>query len=204
MATGLVLLWNVSVPKCLAFRMHKYLGTYPQGLPRQGEIHMDPAEMLTLAAIAYRGCEFNLSNPHSRKILYDEITGCLQTFSMLLGNWELVWGPAGYRMGNTGTDESAMYVVRGTREHTTLGIVVRGTNFFSLSDWMSNLLIDPKPWRYGGAVDDVKISHSTSRGLGILQRLRSGPIMAAPVPQSPDEQRQAEDTAAEAGVYYIC
>jgi hypothetical protein len=80
--------------------------------------------------------------------------------------------------------------------------VIRGTNFFSLPDWLSNLLIDPKPWPYGRAADDVKISHSTSRGLGILQRLRSGPIMAAPIPQNPVEQAEAAETAAEAALAY--
>jgi Lipase (class 3) len=163
---------------------------------------MDPAEMLTLAAITYRGCEFNLSNPNSRKIVYDEIRRCLKTFRPVPGKWELVWGPAGYRTGNTGTDDSAMYVVRGTQERSALAIVIRGTNFFSLPDWTSNLLIDPKPWQYGRAADDVKISHSTSRGLSTLQLLRSGPIMSVPIPQSPVEQMEAAETAAEAGLAY--
>jgi hypothetical protein len=60
---------------------------------------MDPAEAFTLAAITYRGCELNLSNPHSQRIVHDEITRCLGSFSRVQGNWELVWGPAGYCSG---------------------------------------------------------------------------------------------------------
>lgn len=52
---------------------------------------MNTAEMLTLAAITYRGCEFNLSNPCSRKIVCDEITRCLNTFSAVQSKWELAW-----------------------------------------------------------------------------------------------------------------
>src|SRR5689334_8418513 len=79
---------------------------------REGGIQMDPAEMLTLAAITYRGCEFNLSNAHSRKIVYDEVARCLNIFGATRGKWELAWGPAGYRPGITGADISAMYAVR--------------------------------------------------------------------------------------------
>jgi hypothetical protein len=95
-----------------------------------------------------------------------------------------------------------MYVVRDTQERSTLAIVVRGTKFFSLPDWLSNLLIDPKPWPYSPSADDVKISHSTSRGTGVLQRLRSGPIIAAPISQSPVEQAEAAQTATEARLAY--
>jgi hypothetical protein len=165
---------------------------------------MDPAEMLTLAAITYRGCEFNLSNAHSRKIVYDEVARCLNTFGATRGKWELAWGPAGYRPGITGADISAMYAVRGigASSASNLAIVIRGTNFFSPLDWLSNLLIDTKPWEYGGAANDVKISHATWLGLRILQRLQSGPVPAPPATQTPVEQVQAAATAAQAAVVY--
>ena len=163
---------------------------------------MDPAEMLTLAAISYRGCEFNLSNPHSRNIVYDEIARCLNAFSAVQGKWKPAWGPAGSRFGNTGTDTSAMYVVRNIRAPSSLAILVRGTNFFSLEDWLSNLLIDQISWPYGGAVGSCKISHSIWLGLRILQRLRSGPIPPVPVTQAPAQQAQAAATATEAAVAY--
>jgi hypothetical protein len=121
---------------------------------------MDPAEALTLVAITYRGCEFNLSNAHSRKIVYDEMARCLKTFGPTQNKWELAWGPAGYRPASTGMDISAMYAVRGIGQNpaSNLAIVIRGTNFFSPLDWLSNLLIDTKPWEYGGAASNVEIS----------------------------------------------
>ncbi len=80
--------------------------------------------------------------------------------------------------------------------------MVRGTNFFSLPDALGNLPIAPKRWEYGDAAGDVKISYSTLLGLGILQRLRSGPVPAPPAEQSPAEQKQAENTAKEARLAY--
>jgi hypothetical protein len=44
---------------------------------------MNPAEMLALVAIGYRGCELNLSLPRSRKRVADEITQCLDSFGPL-------------------------------------------------------------------------------------------------------------------------
>ena len=165
---------------------------------------MNAAEALTLAAITYRGCEFNLSNSHSRQIVYDEVARCLITFGATRGKWELAWGPAGYRPGIAGADISTMYAVRGTDVTSTsnLAIVIRGTNFFSPLDWLSNLLIDTKPWEYGGAANGVEISNCTWLGLRILQRLQSGPVPAPPATQTPVEKLQAEDTAAQAAVVY--
>jgi len=156
---------------------------------------MDPAEALTLAAISYRGCEFNLSNPDARSAMRDEIARCLQTFSKVEGQWELVWGPAGYCSTGNGLDDSAMYVVRRIGDPSNLAIVIRGTNFFSIRDWQSNLLIDPKPWAYGGAVEDkVRISHSVWLGLNILQTLRSEILPPATVPATPGEKAQSAAT----------
>jgi Lipase (class 3) len=160
---------------------------------------MDPAEALTLAAITYRGCEFNLSNPDARSVMRDEIAKCLQTFSKVEGQWELVWGPAGYCSTGNGLDDSAMYVVRRKGDSSTLAIVIRGTNFFSIRDWQSNLLIDPKPWAYGSAVGDhVRISHSVWLGLNILQTLRSENLPPATVPITPVEKAKSAATLAKA------
>jgi hypothetical protein len=138
---------------------------------------MDPAVALTLAAITYRGSDLNLSDSHSRELTFKEMTRCLQTFSQVRGKWEIVWGPAGFRPGIVGLDTSAMYVARMIHAPRDVAIAIRGTNFFSITDWLSNLLIDQRPWTYGdpAAVANVKISASTAIGLHILQRLRSAP-----------------------------
>lgn len=142
---------------------------------------IDPAAALTLAAITYRGINLNLSDPHSRELTFKEMTRCLQTFSQVRGNWEIVWGPAGFRPGIAGLDTSAMYVARMTHAPGDVAIAIRGTNFFSITDWLSNLLIDQRRWTYGdpAAVANVKISASIAIGLHILQRLRSTPRLTA-------------------------
>jgi hypothetical protein len=96
---------------------------------------MNPAEMLALAAIGYRGCELNLSQPRSCKRVADEITRCLDSFTPVQGKWRLMWGPAGYRPGIAGLDTSAMYIAGSTSSPSTIAVIIRGTNFFSLQDW---------------------------------------------------------------------
>jgi hypothetical protein len=136
---------------------------------------MEAAVMLTFSAITYRGCEQNLSDPHARKLVADEIVRCLANFSAVKNDWELVWGPAGFRPGIVGLDDSAMYVVRNVSDPSTLVVAIRGTNLFSLTDWLSNLLINQTLWQYGNPANtaDVRISCSTAIGLNILQTLRS-------------------------------
>jgi hypothetical protein len=163
---------------------------------------MDPTEALTLAAIAYRGCELNLSNPHSQRILHDEITRGLSSFSRVQGKWELVWGPAGYCSGGAGLDDSAMYVVRNKQSPKTLAIVVRGTNLFSLGDWESNFRLAPQTWAYGSAGSQVKISDSIGLGLSILQILRAQNPPPPPVVETAAEQARAAATKAQAAAGY--
>lgn len=136
---------------------------------------MDSAVMLTLASITYRGCDFNLSDPHGRRVVYDEMARCFKKFSRVRNEWDIVWGPAGFRPGVVGLDESAMYVAQKRGQEPILAIAVRGTNFFSFSDWVSNLLIEQEPWPYGDPLKGsaAKISCSGALGLRILQRLRA-------------------------------
>jgi hypothetical protein len=142
---------------------------------------MDPAVALTLAAITYRGSNLNLSDPYSRELTFREMTRCLQTFSQVRDSWEIVWGPAGFRPGIVGLDTSAMYVTRMTHTPRDVAIAIRGTNFYSITDWLSNLLIDQRSWTYGdpAVTANVRISASTAIGLHILQRLRSAPRLTA-------------------------
>jgi Lipase (class 3) len=164
---------------------------------------MNPAVMLTLVALTYRGCEFNLANAHSRKIVYDEVARCLRNYGPEPGKWTMVWGPAGYRPTTANPDNmdiSEMYAV--SDGHSNLAIVLRGTNLFSALDWTSNLLIDEKSWEYGGAGPEVKISHSTALHLHILQHLQSGPVPAPNATESDAERLQAAKTAKQAADGY--
>jgi hypothetical protein len=163
---------------------------------------MDAAEALTLAAISYRGCELNLANLHSRSIVASEISRCLRTFPAVLDRWKLVWGPAGYHTTASVLDVSAMYAVCATHDPFTITVVVRGTNPFSWRDWLSNLLIELKPWPYGGASSDVRISHSTQFGLSILQALQDVLLPAPDATQSVAQSIQAAAAGTEARIAY--
>jgi Lipase (class 3) len=163
---------------------------------------MDAAEAMSLAAISYRGCELNVANLHSHSIVAAEILRCLRTFPAVRDRWELVWGPAGYHTAASVLDISAMYAVRSLRDPSTTAIVVRGTNPFSWRDWLSNLLIDLKPWPYGGAPDTVRISYSTHFGLSILQALQDVPLPAPDATQSVMQSIQAAAARTEARIGY--
>jgi Lipase (class 3) len=162
---------------------------------------MDPTELLTLAAISYRGCEFNLSNPHGRKIVYDEISRCLREFPSVRDKFQIAWGPAGYNPGRLDLDDSAMYVVLDKRTFD-LAIIIRGTNFFSLGDWLTNLRIDPEHWESGGAGSGATITHSTAYGLKILQQLKAEPGPPSDTGQSVKEIEDAAALAAKAVFVY--
>ena len=163
---------------------------------------MNAAMMLTLVAITYRGCEYNLSNAHSRYLVYTEVARCLDTFPETHGKWRIEWGPAGYQPPTGGPDISEMYVVRDADDSSNLAIVIRGTNLFSAIDWMSNFPLLPKHWEYGNAGSDVKISESTRFGLRLLQHLQSGEVPAQDAAQSDIEKVAAARTAKESAAVY--
>jgi hypothetical protein len=158
---------------------------------------MDAAEALKLVALSYRGCEYNLSNPHSRWIVCNELKSCLGRYAP---SWNLMWGPAGYRPGPVGLDVSAMYAA--SCDASNLAIVIRGTNLFSVVDWLSNLPLDPKQWEYGGAPSGVNISLSTWLGLRLLQRLQCGPIPSNDPGESLAEKLEATAAKVEGAAGY--
>lgn len=96
-----------------------------------------------------------------------------------------------------------MYVAQRVDDPSTLAIAIRGTNFFSVLDWLSNLPLEPRPWEYGGAGPEVKISLSTWFGLRLLQRLQSGPVPAPPADETPAEKLQAAETSSQAALIYV-
>jgi hypothetical protein len=157
---------------------------------------MDPLELLILVAISYRGSEFNLSNAHNQKIVFDEMTRCLETFPIVAGRWKIAWGPIGYSPAPLQLDDSAVYVVHRTDDQNDLVIVIRGTNFFSFADWLSNLPIEPVPWQSAAGGPTTAITRSTANGLTILQSLTSA---SPPLPDVSQTEQQAADTALVAG-----
>ncbi len=53
-------------------------------------------EMLTLAAIAYRGVNLVLPEALKRAHLRRAMDACMATFSAVSGKWRIVWGPADF------------------------------------------------------------------------------------------------------------
>jgi len=67
-----------------------------------------------------------------------------------------------------------VYIAQNVKDPSKYTIVIRGTNPFSLPDWViwDFQAENMKNWPFGEAKDSVKISESTSFGLMILQGLR--------------------------------
>jgi len=133
-------------------------------------------EMLTLAAIIYRGYYLTLPNPAKHALMYQAMTDGLHELGPVKDQWEIVWGPASFSSTVGGFDDAAMYVARKRAQPATFVVAVRGTNPLSPFDWIfGDLLVTHQwPWPYGTAgADGAKISLSTALGLRILQHLRS-------------------------------
>jgi hypothetical protein len=93
-------------------------------------------------------------------------------------------------------------VVRRINQSADLAIVIRGTNFFSLGDWLSNFPIDPMPWEYGASEPVATLTRSTAYGLRILQQLRAEPVPPRDAALTPEERADAAVLADEAAVAY--
>ncbi len=155
-------------------------------------------EMLTLAAITYRGINLVLPEALKRAHLHRAMDACMTTFSAVKGKWKIVWGPADFSAVSPGLDDALMYVSQNVAND--LAIAIRGTNPISLTDWVfGDLMVTHQvPWAYGNpaSIKNAKISASSALGLGILQHLRwDDAVLKAPLPAtrpaSPDGWLQA-------------
>jgi len=135
--------------------------------------------MLTLAALTYRGFHKVGGAALREDEMRDAIRRGLAELKPVRGGWDLVWGPASYRLPFTLFDDALMYVVR-ARDHADRYVVaVRGTNPVSATDWLfGDLWVSRQlPWPYGvqSRFPGAMISLSTALGLSMLQHMRSGP-----------------------------
>jgi len=134
----------------------------------------DP-EMLTLAAIAYRGINLVLPEALKRAHLRRAMDDCMATFTAVKDKWKIVWGPASFSAVSPGLDDALMYVAQ-SADQQNLAIAIRGTNPISLTDWVFGdfMVTHQVPWDYGNpaSIQKAKISASSALGLGILKRLR--------------------------------
>ncbi|HSP98541.1 MAG TPA: hypothetical protein VL049_15060 [Candidatus Dormibacteraeota bacterium] len=139
----------------------------------------DDKTMLALAALTYRG--FGL---HSEAAIDQKLRPWMPKLQAEgLGRWELVWGPATFRVQTSLFDDAMMYVAQqcdlpsGARPR--YAVAIRGTNPVSAFDWVFgdlwvHLQIDQDPVCDAQA----RLSASTALGLAIIKKL------AAEVPPS--------------------
>jgi Lipase (class 3) len=132
-------------------------------------------EMMTLAAITYRGINLVLPEALKRAHLRRAMEACMAKFSAVQRKWKIVWGPASFSAVSPGLDDALMYVAQ-SADQQNLAIAIRGTNPISLTDWVFGdfMVTQQVPWVYGNpaSTKDAKISASGALGLGILQQLR--------------------------------
>src|SRR5271154_1383480 len=113
--------------------------------------YTEEQEMLTLAAITYRGYDLPLQEALRRPLMHREMNRCLATLGPVKeSRWEIVWGPVSHPDGHLGIDDAALFVGRSLRDSNKLVIAIRGTNPLSLTDWIrGDLTVTAmKSWPY--------------------------------------------------------
>lgn len=135
----------------------------------------NPAAMLTLAALTYRGFHDVLPGEPHEVIVRHAVDDGLRRLAPVRNDWKLVWGPATSRLPLGVFDSSAMYVAQHRHEGRRYVVAVRGTNPVASSDWLFGDLwvATTMPWPYGN--NGAAISMSTALGLVSLQAMRSRP-----------------------------
>lgn len=165
---------------------------------------VDAAEMLTLAAITYRGMLALGTPAYKRGLLRRLMDESMSIFNAVKGRWKIVWGPASFSPVSIGLDDSLMYVAESLISPAVLAIAIRGTNTLSLSDWVfGDLTVQfREPWPYDAAAKaaGAMISESTALGISILQSLKwsDAEIAAQPV-AGPPSSAAAEASHEQAG-----
>ncbi|GAB4193492.1 MAG: hypothetical protein Tsb002_24000 [Wenzhouxiangellaceae bacterium] len=90
----------------------------------------------------------------------------------LIGEWQLVWGPAVYQVSSSTVADNAMYVAQNKNQPNEFVVAISGTNPISAYGWIvEDIEINPPvTWPYGDASPSVKgeITQGTNVGLNVL------------------------------------
>ncbi len=136
----------------------------------------DTQTMLALAMLSYRA--FHDLRPGELRLarLRRSILNGLEDVPPIAKRFDLVWGPAAYRAPMTVFDQNVMYVVK-ERSFPRYIVVVRGTNPFSIVDWVFGDLwagIDIG-WPFGESAGfpGARVSLSSHLAINILRHMRS-------------------------------
>lgn len=92
----------------------------------------------------------------------------------LIGEWELVWGPAVYQASDSNVADNAMYIARSKITSTDFVVAISGTNPISKYGWIhEDFLINPMhDWPYASGLNpQPRISNGTKIGLDALLAL---------------------------------
>jgi Lipase (class 3) len=135
------------------------------------------AEMLTLAAIAYRGYDLILPEALKVRLMRKAMNRCLLSLGTVKGKWSLVWGPVSHPAGRFKFDDAAMYAAQNLVHSNQLAIAIRGTNPVSLRDWISGDFMVKRMHPWPGASADAQVSLSTVYGLDLLRNLSGPPVV---------------------------
>lgn len=132
--------------------------------------------MLSLSFISYLGFYETTFGMQTARRTLRSVEHALRESPCLKGEWEIVWGPAMYRIPLTLFDENMMFVVRSRSEPSKHVITIRGTNPVSVMTWLVEdfNVYCQTAWPYIRDAHGLppKISRGTARGLQALQDLR--------------------------------
>jgi len=120
--------------------------------------------MLALAALTYRGIGCD-----SEADIYEKLEPWLDKVGKEgLGDWEIAWGPASFRVPISLVDDAMVFVARRKDplddDQARWVVAIRGTNPVSLFDWVfGDLWVSYLvPWA-GSTSSDARVSASTWR-----------------------------------------
>lgn len=131
--------------------------------------------MLTLSYIAFSGFYRTGLDANRARDMRDWIRRWLDLLDPVKGQWELVWGPATYRIPFTLFDDNMMFAVRHREERERFTVVVRGTNPVSWPNWVFEDFMVLRQWRWTHADSppgDPRISTGIKIGLEALLRMK--------------------------------
>ena len=78
------------------------------------------------------------------------------TVQVLIGQWNLVWGPAVHQVAGSDVADNAFYIAQNSATPTEFVIAISGTNPISRYGWIDeDFLINPlQPWPFGNTAQN--------------------------------------------------
>lgn len=131
--------------------------------------------MLALAFIADIGATIEASDCDAEHQVYGPMQHLLQSYPVVQGEWELVWGPCIFKFPLIAKySDNTFYIVRSTQDPSHYVIALSGTNPYEITDWVLEdyLVATLEPWKYGSPPPGASISTSATLSLSILQGVK--------------------------------